>query len=72
VILPLSILCGELCLLLSWCAADRCGKTDSGKDCGRSRRPGVENRNGQAQVDYSVAGRSRGQVTLCVVCTMHN
>jgi hypothetical protein len=26
----------------------------------------------QAQVGYSVAGRSRGRVTLCVVCTMHN
>jgi hypothetical protein len=26
---------------------------------------------GQAQVEYSVAGRSRGQVTLCMVYTMH-
>jgi hypothetical protein len=26
---------------------------------------------GQAQVRYSVAGRSGGQVTLCAVCTMH-
>jgi hypothetical protein len=26
---------------------------------------------GQAQVRYSVAGRSRGRVTLCAVCTMH-
>jgi hypothetical protein len=26
---------------------------------------------GQAQVGYSVAGRSGGRVTLCVVCTMH-
>jgi hypothetical protein len=26
---------------------------------------------GQAQVEYSVAGRSRGRVTLCVVCTVH-
>jgi hypothetical protein len=25
----------------------------------------------QAQVKYSVAGRSGGQVTLCAVCTMH-
>jgi hypothetical protein len=24
-----------------------------------------------AQVGYSVAGRSRGQVTLCAVCTVH-
>jgi hypothetical protein len=27
-------------------------------------------RDGQAQVEYSVAGRSRGQVTLCVVYTV--
>jgi hypothetical protein len=26
---------------------------------------------GQAQVGYSVAGQSRGRVTLCVVCTVH-
>jgi hypothetical protein len=26
---------------------------------------------GQAQVGYLVAGQSRGQVTLCAVCTMH-
>jgi hypothetical protein len=25
----------------------------------------------QGQVGYSVAGRSRGWVTLCVVCTVH-
>jgi hypothetical protein len=28
-------------------------------------------RDGQAQVWYSVAGRSRGRVTLCVVCIVH-
>jgi hypothetical protein len=28
-------------------------------------------RDGQAQVGYSVTGRSRGWVTLCSVCTMH-
>jgi hypothetical protein len=28
-------------------------------------------RDGQAQVEYSVAGQSRAQVTLCVVCTVH-
>jgi hypothetical protein len=26
---------------------------------------------GQAHVGYSVAGGSRGQVTLCAVCTVH-
>jgi hypothetical protein len=28
-------------------------------------------RDGQAQVGYSVAGPSRGRVTLCAVCTIH-
>jgi hypothetical protein len=28
-------------------------------------------RDGQAQVGYSVAGRSRGRVMLCVICTVH-
>jgi hypothetical protein len=28
-------------------------------------------RDGQAQVGYSVAGRSRGRVTPCVISTMH-
>jgi hypothetical protein len=28
-------------------------------------------RDGQAQVGYTVTGQSRGQVTLCVVCTVH-
>jgi hypothetical protein len=26
---------------------------------------------GQAQVEYLVAGQSRGRVTLCAVCTEH-
>jgi hypothetical protein len=26
---------------------------------------------GQAQVGYSMVGRSRGRMTLCAVCTMH-
>jgi hypothetical protein len=28
-------------------------------------------KNGQAQVEYSVAGRSRGRVMLCMVYTVH-
>jgi hypothetical protein len=27
---------------------------------------------GQAQVGYSMARRSRGRVILCAVCTVHN
>jgi hypothetical protein len=36
--------CGELCLLVSWCAGGRCGLAGSNEDCGRSRRPGAEDR----------------------------
>jgi hypothetical protein len=35
---------GESCLLVSWCAGDRCGMTGSDEDLGRSRRFGVEDR----------------------------
>jgi hypothetical protein len=52
-------------------AGDRCDMEGNDEDRGRSRRPGVEDRYGQAQVVYSVAGRSRGRVTLCVVCIVH-
>jgi hypothetical protein len=55
---------GESRLLVSWCAGGRCDMACSDKDCGRSRRP-------SAEVGYSVAERSRGQVTSCEVCTVH-
>jgi hypothetical protein len=42
VVLPLSILCGESCLLISWCAGDKCDMAGSDEDHGRSRRLGVE------------------------------
>jgi hypothetical protein len=35
-------------LFVSWCAGDRCGIADSDVDHGRSRRPGAEDRDGQA------------------------
>jgi hypothetical protein len=35
---------GESCLLVSWCAGDRCSMACSDEDRGRSRRPGVEDR----------------------------
>jgi hypothetical protein len=44
VVLPLSILFRESCLLVSWCVGDRCGMACSDEDRGRSRRPGVEER----------------------------
>jgi hypothetical protein len=42
----------------------RCGMACSDEGHGRSRRPG-------AHVGYSVAGRSRGRVAPCAVCTWH-
>jgi hypothetical protein len=42
VVLPLSILCGESCLLISWCVGDRCDMADSDENRGRSRIPSVE------------------------------
>jgi hypothetical protein len=35
---------GESRLLVSWCACGRYGMTSSNEDCGRSRRPGAEDR----------------------------
>jgi hypothetical protein len=40
----------------------------SDENRGRSKRPGAEDR-GWSQVGYSVAGRSRGRVAPCAVCT---
>jgi hypothetical protein len=34
----------ESCLLVSWCAGDRCGMACSDEDRGRSRRPSAEDR----------------------------
>jgi hypothetical protein len=36
--------CGELCLLVSWCAGGRCSMAGRDEDCGKSRRPGAEDR----------------------------
>jgi hypothetical protein len=55
IVLPLSILCAESCLLVSWCVGDRCGMTASDQNRDKSRRHGVEIGNDQAQVEYSVA-----------------
>jgi hypothetical protein len=71
VVLPLSISYGESRLLVSWCEGDSCGMTDSDEDRDRNRRPGAEDRGWSSQVGYSVAGRSRGRVTLCALCIMH-
>jgi hypothetical protein len=38
------VLCGESCLLVSWCAGGRCGMACSDEDCGSSRRSSAEGR----------------------------
>jgi hypothetical protein len=58
---------GESCLLVSWCVGGRCGMACSDEDHGRSRRPGVEDRGWS----HRSAGRSRGRVAPCAVCTWH-
>jgi hypothetical protein len=44
VVLLLSIMYGESCLLVSWCVGDRCDMMGSDEDHGRSRRPIAEDR----------------------------
>jgi hypothetical protein len=68
---PIICLCGESRLLVSWCVGDRCDMMGSDEDLGRSRRHSAEDWDGQAQVRYSVVGRSGGRVTPCAVCTVH-
>jgi hypothetical protein len=58
VVLPLSILCEELCLLVSWCAGDRCSMAGNDKDCDRSRRLGAEEKG------WSSTGRVLGGRTI--------
>jgi hypothetical protein len=56
VVLPLlSILVGELCLLVSWYASGRCDMVGIDDDRGRSRRSSADDRDGHTQVGYSVA-----------------
>jgi hypothetical protein len=38
----LSILCGEICLRVSWRVGDKCGMAGNDEEHGRSRRPGAE------------------------------
>jgi hypothetical protein len=68
VVLLQSILCGESCLIVSWCVGDRCDMVGSNEDLGRSRRPGAEDRG------WSSTGRVLGGWMIrrsCKVCTVH-
>jgi hypothetical protein len=44
VVLPLSCMYGESCLLVSWCAGDMCDMMSIEENHGRSRRPRAEDR----------------------------
>jgi hypothetical protein len=70
VVLPLSILCEESFLFISWCAGDRCGMMGSDENNGRSRRPSVEDRG------WSSTGRVLGCRTIerssDVVCDLYH
>jgi hypothetical protein len=55
VVLPLLyILVGESCLLISWCAGDRCDMVGSDEDHDRGRRPSAED------LGWSSTGRLLG------------
>jgi hypothetical protein len=41
---PTICLCGESCLLISWCVGDMCDMVGSNEDLGMSRRPSAEDR----------------------------
>jgi hypothetical protein len=58
-------------LLVSWCVGDRCDMTDIDEDLGRVEDQMQRIREGQAQVGYSVVGRSGGRMTSCAVSTVH-
>jgi hypothetical protein len=49
--------CGESHLLVTCCACDRCDMAGSDEDCGRSRRPGAEDR-GWSSTGQVVGGRT--------------
>jgi hypothetical protein len=63
------ILCREPCLLVSWCAGDRCGMAGNNEDHGRSRRAGVEDR-GWPSVGRVLVGQT-AERSGGAVCGLH-
>jgi hypothetical protein len=71
VVLPLlSILCGESCLLVSWCAGNRCSMVGNDKNRGRSRRPGAEDRR-WSSTSHVLGGRTIER-SGDVMCNLHH
>jgi hypothetical protein len=68
-VLLLSILVGELCLLVSWCVGDRWNMAGSNEDLGRSSRSGAKDRGWSSTgrvLDDRMIGRSGD-----AVCGLH-
>jgi hypothetical protein len=57
---------GESCLLISWCAGDRCGMAGSNKDHSRSRRLGAEDQGWSSTMRGRTVERSGD-----IVCDLH-
>jgi hypothetical protein len=65
----LSILCGKICLLVLWCAGDRCDMVGSDENHVRSRRSGAEDQ-GWSSTGWVLSGQTierSGEV----VCGLH-
>jgi hypothetical protein len=63
------VLCGESCLLVSWCAGDSYDMACSDEDHGRSRRPGADNR-GWSNTGQQLGGRTIERLGDAV-CGLH-
>jgi hypothetical protein len=70
VVLSLPILCGESCLLVSWCVGDRCDMADSDEDRAKSRIPDVEDR-GRSSTGRVLSGRTIER-SGDAVCGLHH
>jgi hypothetical protein len=60
---------GELSLIVSWRACGRCGMTCSDENCGRSRRPGAEDRGWSHRSGTRWPGDF--PLTIGVMCGLH-
>jgi hypothetical protein len=56
-------------LLILWCAGDRCDTAGSDEDCGRSKKPTVEDR-GWPSTGQVLSGRTIGRLRDAV-CSLH-
>jgi hypothetical protein len=66
----LSILCGESCLLVSWCIGDRCDMAGSDEEHKRSRKPGAEDQ-GWPSTGRVLSGRMINR-SGDAVCDLHH